>query len=44
MSSPRKKSTLVGEVMRITHGQGVRVAFDPVGGPSFPKLVCQSRE
>src|ERR1700738_1467869 len=30
---------LVGEVMRITHGQGARVAFDPVGGPSFPKLV-----
>jgi len=25
--------------MRITHGQGARVAFDPVGGPSFPKLV-----
>src|ERR1700732_4763185 len=30
---------LVGEVMRIPHGQGARVAFDPVGGPSFPKLV-----
>jgi NADPH:quinone reductase-like Zn-dependent oxidoreductase len=30
---------LVGEVMRITNGQGVRVAFDPVGGPGFPKLV-----
>src|SRR6266446_10566214 len=30
---------LVGEVMRITHGQGARVAFDPVGGPCFPKLV-----
>jgi NADPH:quinone reductase-like Zn-dependent oxidoreductase len=29
----------VGEVMRITNGQGARVAFDPVGGPSFPKLV-----
>ena len=28
---------LVGEVMRITNGQGARVAFDPVGGPSFPK-------
>src|SRR6267143_3245843 len=24
---------LVGEVMRITNGQGARVAFDPVGGP-----------
>ncbi len=30
---------LVSEVMRITKGQGARVAFDPVGGPSFPKLV-----
>src|SRR3982074_3122900 len=30
---------LVGEVMRITHGQGARVAFDPVGRPGFPKLV-----
>jgi NADPH:quinone reductase-like Zn-dependent oxidoreductase len=29
----------VGEVMRITNSQGARVAFDPVGGPSFPKLV-----
>src|SRR5258708_32977369 len=30
---------LVGEVMRITNGQGARVAFDPVGGPTFPKLI-----
>ena len=30
---------LVGEVMRITNGQGARVAFDPVGGPGFPKLI-----
>src|ERR1700730_3163008 len=30
---------LVGDVMRITNGQGARVAFDPVGGPRFPKLV-----
>jgi NADPH:quinone reductase-like Zn-dependent oxidoreductase len=30
---------LVGEVMRITNGRGGRVAFDPVGGPGFPKLV-----
>src|ERR1700730_15750232 len=30
---------LVGEVMRITNGQGARVVFDPVGGPTFPKLV-----
>ena len=32
---------LVGEVMRITNGQGARVAFDPVGGPGFPKLICE---
>jgi NADPH:quinone reductase-like Zn-dependent oxidoreductase len=30
---------MVGEVMRITGGKGARVAFDPIGGPSFPKLV-----
>src|SRR6266436_1295517 len=30
---------LVGEVMRITNGKGARVAFDPVGGPGFPKLI-----
>jgi NADPH:quinone reductase-like Zn-dependent oxidoreductase len=30
---------LVGEVMRITNGRGARVAFDPVGGAGFPKLV-----
>jgi NADPH:quinone reductase-like Zn-dependent oxidoreductase len=30
---------LTQEVMRITEGQGARVAFDPIGGPSFPKLI-----
>jgi NADPH:quinone reductase-like Zn-dependent oxidoreductase len=30
---------LVAEVMRITDGKGARVAFDPVGGPNFPKLI-----
>src|SRR5260370_4060891 len=30
---------LVGEGMRITNGQDARVAFDPVGGPGFPKLI-----
>ncbi len=29
----------VAEVMRITDGKGTRVAFDPVGGPNFPKLI-----
>lgn len=30
---------LVPEVLRITDGKGARVAFDPVGGPNFPKLI-----
>jgi NADPH:quinone reductase-like Zn-dependent oxidoreductase len=30
---------LVQETMRITAGKGARVAFDPVGGPNFPKLI-----
>src|SRR6202050_5468504 len=30
---------LVEEVSRITDGKGVRVVFDPVGGPNFPKLI-----
>jgi NADPH:quinone reductase-like Zn-dependent oxidoreductase len=30
---------LVAEVMQITDGIGARVVFDPVGGPSFDKLV-----
>jgi NADPH:quinone reductase-like Zn-dependent oxidoreductase len=29
----------VEEVMDITGGKGARVAFDPVGGPNFPKLI-----
>jgi len=30
---------MVQEVMRITGGKGARVAFDPIGGPNFPKLI-----
>jgi NADPH:quinone reductase-like Zn-dependent oxidoreductase len=30
---------LVVEVERITQGAGATVAFDPVGGPTFPKLI-----
>jgi NADPH:quinone reductase-like Zn-dependent oxidoreductase len=30
---------LVAEVMRITDGVGARVVFDPVGGPSFGRLL-----
>jgi NADPH:quinone reductase-like Zn-dependent oxidoreductase len=29
----------VQEVKRITDNKGARVAFDPVGGPNFPKLI-----
>lgn len=29
----------VAEIRRITGGNGVRVVFDPVGGPNFAKLV-----
>jgi NADPH:quinone reductase-like Zn-dependent oxidoreductase len=31
---------MAAEVMRITKGNGARVAFDPVGGPDFPKLIA----
>jgi NADPH:quinone reductase-like Zn-dependent oxidoreductase len=34
-----QEQDLVAEVMRITNGNGARVAFDPVGGPDFPKLI-----
>ena len=34
------ESDLVAEVMRITDGRGARVAFDPVGGPMFAKLIA----
>ena len=30
---------MLAEVMRITDGKGARVAFDPVGGSNFPKLI-----
>lgn len=33
------ESDLVQEVMRITGGKGVRVVFDPVGGPLVEKLA-----
>ncbi|CAH2904178.1 MAG: Quinone oxidoreductase (EC [uncultured Paraburkholderia sp.] len=31
---------MVAEVMRLTDGKGADFAFDPVGGPNFPKLVA----
>lgn len=30
---------VVAEVRRLTDGQGARVVFDPVGGPTFAKLI-----
>ncbi|WP_321962319.1 zinc-dependent alcohol dehydrogenase family protein [Paraburkholderia sp. J7] len=33
------ETDLVDEIMRITGGKGARVAFDPVGGPNFAKLI-----
>jgi NADPH:quinone reductase-like Zn-dependent oxidoreductase len=35
-----EEQDMPAEVMRITDGNGARVAFDPVGGPGFPKLIA----
>jgi NADPH:quinone reductase-like Zn-dependent oxidoreductase len=35
-----EEQDLVAEVKRITDGKGARVAFDPVGGEDFPKLIA----
>ncbi len=35
------ETDLVPEVMRITDGQGARIAFDPVGGETLAKLICR---
>jgi NADPH:quinone reductase-like Zn-dependent oxidoreductase len=35
-----QEQDIIAEVMRITNGNGARVAFDPVGGPNFPKLIA----
>jgi NADPH:quinone reductase-like Zn-dependent oxidoreductase len=34
-----QEQDMVAEVMRISNGNGARVAFDPIGGPDFPKLI-----
>jgi NADPH:quinone reductase-like Zn-dependent oxidoreductase len=34
-----EEQDVVAEVMRISDGKGARVAFDPVGGPHFSKLI-----
>jgi NADPH:quinone reductase-like Zn-dependent oxidoreductase len=33
---------LVSEVLRITGGKGANVVYDPVGGPTFAKLIAAS--
>src|SRR5712672_1548697 len=35
-----QEQDMVAEMMRITNGNGARVAFDPVGGRDFPKLIA----
>jgi NADPH:quinone reductase-like Zn-dependent oxidoreductase len=35
-----QEQDMVAEVMRITNGNGARIAFDPVGGTDFPKLIA----
>src|SRR5712675_521931 len=35
-----REQDMVAEVMRITGGHGARIAFDPVGGADFPKLIA----
>jgi NADPH:quinone reductase-like Zn-dependent oxidoreductase len=35
-----QEQDIVAEVMRITNGHGARVAFDPVGGADFRKLIA----
>ena len=34
-----EEQDLAAEVMRITGGAGARIAFDPVGGPTFAKIA-----
>ncbi len=35
-----KEQDLVAEVKKITNGKGATVVYDPVGGPTFPKLIA----
>jgi NADPH:quinone reductase-like Zn-dependent oxidoreductase len=39
-----EKSDLVAEVQRITGGKGVRIVFDPVGGPEVESLAQAAAE
>ena len=35
-----QETDLVQEITRITDGKGARIAFDPIGGADFPKLLA----
>jgi NADPH:quinone reductase-like Zn-dependent oxidoreductase len=35
-----EEQDLTSEVLKITNGEGARVVFDPVGGPTFAKLLA----
>ncbi len=35
-----EEQDLVAEVMKITNGKGANVIYDPVGGPTFAKLIA----
>lgn len=37
-----EEQDLVAEVLRITNGKGATVVYDPVGGPTFAKLLAAS--
>lgn len=37
-----EEQDIVAEVMKITGGKGATVSFDPVGGPTFAKLMAAS--
>ncbi len=39
-----EEQDLVGEVKRLTGGQGARVVFDPVGGPTVARLTAAMAE
>jgi NADPH:quinone reductase-like Zn-dependent oxidoreductase len=37
-----EEQDIASEVMKFTGGKGAQIAFDPVGGPNFPKLVAST--
>jgi NADPH:quinone reductase-like Zn-dependent oxidoreductase len=39
-----EEEDLVAEVLRITNGEGARIVFDPVGGPTFAKLLRATKK